>query len=259
MSGWNSREVEIGEMRIVLLEAGEGRPLLVLHDELGPPQWQQWHEEIAKTRRLIMPVAPGFRGERAKWIANVIDLSRLYGRLLRTEQLAPIDVLGFSFGGWVAAEMAVNDPAQFRSMTLVAPFGIKPSEGYIADMYIVTTAEYLRSSVADPGKTEEFGPLYNTAPPEVIESWEDARIETAQLAWQPYMHNPALPEHLKGIGRLPSLIVWGDKDAILPRSAVEAYSQVIPAARLEILQGCGHRPEIENREAFMRMLQRFME
>jgi pimeloyl-ACP methyl ester carboxylesterase len=58
---------------------------------------------------------------------------------------------------------------------------------------------------------------------------------------------------------LPSLIVWGDKDAILPRSAVEAYSQVIPAARLEILQGCGHRPEIENREAFMRMLQRFME
>lgn len=259
MTGWNSREVEIGDVRITLLEAGEGRPLLVLHEELGPPQWQQWHEEIAKTRRLVMPVAPGFRGERVKWMANVTDLSRFYGRLLRTEKIAPIDVVGFSFGGWVAAEMAVNDPAQFRRMMLVAPFGIKPSEGYIADMYIVTTAEYLKSSVADPEKTEEFGPLFNTATPETIESWEDARIETAQLAWQPYMHTPSLPEHLKGIGRLPSLIVWGDRDAILPRSAVEAYSKAIPDARLEILPGCGHRPEIEKREDFLRMLRRFME
>jgi len=258
MSAWQPRDIAIDDAKIVLLEAGEGRPLLILHDELGPPEWQSWHADLARHRRLIMPIAPGFRGDRFKWMRNVTDLSRLYGRVLRQLALGPIDVAGFSFGGWVAAEMAVNDPAQFQRAAFVAPFGIKPSEGYITDMYILTTAEYLKMSVADVEATPEFAPLYTGAAPAVIESWEDGRIETAQLAWEPYMHNPALPWHLRGV-TLPSLIVWGDKDAILPRSAVDAYAQALHGARLEVLKGCGHRPEIERREDFVRLITRFMD
>jgi len=258
MADWTKREVNVGDAAVTLLEAGSGRPLLILHDEMGPAAWQQWHEEISKHRRLIMPIAPGFRSERLTWMRNVTDLSRFYGRLLRDEKFGPIDVVGFSFGGWVAAEMAVNDPAQFRRLVLVAPFGIKPSEGCIMDMYIVTTAEYLKSAVANPDATPEFAALFNSASPETIESWEDARIESAQLAWEPYMHNPTLQQHVQGLGDLPSLVIWGDKDSVLPQSAALAFASSIPDCRLEIFEGCGHRPEIERRGEFVNTLSRFI-
>jgi pimeloyl-ACP methyl ester carboxylesterase len=61
------------------------------------------------------------------------------------------------------------------------------------------------------------------------------------------------------VAPLESLIVWGDKDAILPRSAVDAYAQALPGARLEVLKSCGHRPEIERREDFVRLITRFMD
>lgn len=255
---WQERIIDVDGVALTVLEAGKGEPLLILHDELGHVAWQKWHEALAAHRRLIMPVAPGFRGERAKWMRNVTDLSRFYGRVLREQKLGAIDVIGFSFGGWVAAEMAANDPAQFRKMVLVAPFGIKPPTGVILDMYIVTTAEYLRSSVCDPSSVEEFGPLFNAASPAIIESWEDARIETAQLAWEPYMHNPALGQHMRGV-TVPTLILWGDKDAILPESAARAYAGAIPGAKLEIFKNCGHRPEIERRKEFTDTLNRFID
>ena len=258
MAGWEERKIEVGDATITLREAGQGEPLLILHDEMGPADWQEWHAELAETHKLIMPVAPGFRTERLKWMRNVTDLSRLYGRMLREQKLAPIDVVGFSFGGWVAAEMAANNPAQFKRLALVAPFGIKPSEGVISDMYIVTTAEYLRSSVANPDATPEFATLFNAANPQTIEAWEDARIETAQLGWEPYMHNPTLEHHMKGLGGLPALVVWGEKDTILPASGARAYAESIPGAKLEVLAGCGHRPEIERRDVFVKTLGRFV-
>ena len=65
--------------------------------------------------------------------------------------------------------------AQVKHLALVAPFGIKPSEGVIADMYIVTTAEYLRSSVANPDETPEFATLFNAANPQTIEGTRKMR------------------------------------------------------------------------------------
>lgn len=257
--GWDERKIEVDGVAVNLLEAGSGPMLLILHDEMGPADWQEWHAKLAGHRRLVMPVAPGFRGERIKWMRNVTDLSRFYGRMLRELGSGPVDVAGFSFGGWVAAEMAVNNPAQFRRMALVSPFGVKPSEGVIMDMYIVTTAEYLKSSVADPEKSAEFARLFNAPSPQTIESWEDARIESAQLGWEPYMHNPSLPHHLRGLNDLPSLVIWGGKDAILPESAGRAYAQNIPGAKLTVLKDCGHRPEIEDAAKFVEVITKFID
>jgi pimeloyl-ACP methyl ester carboxylesterase len=259
MPGWEKREIKVDETSLTILEAGRGAPLLILHDELGPAEWQLWHQDMAQHRRLVMPVAPGFRGDRLKWMRSVTDLSRLYGRMLREQKFSPIDVVGFSFGGWLAAEIAANDPSLFRRMMLVAPFGIKPPEGHILDMYIMTTAEYLRTSVADPEAVPEFATLYNAASPETIESWEDARVESAQLGWEPYMHNPSLEHHVRGLAGLPTLIVWGSRDAIVPQSAAQSFARAIPGARLQLIEGCGHRPEIERRAEFVTMLEQFID
>lgn len=255
---WQTRIVQLGAVALTVLEAGEGEPLLVLHDELGPPRRQAWHEDLAKSRRLIVPLVPGFAGPRLPWVRGVRDVAVLMGQLLRELRLPPVDAIGFSFGGWLAAEMAVQNPGQFRRLVLVAPFGLKPAQGVIADMFLMSSAEYIRASFADTSAVEEFPTLFGEAGPEQIEVWEDARIECAQLGWQPYMHEPAMEPLLQAVGLLPVLVVWGDKDAIVPEAAVRAYAQGLPTARLEMMHGCGHKPELERPKAFVQAVSQFL-
>lgn len=258
MAEWRPRIVRFGDVQLTVNEAGEGPPLLILHDELGAPQWQAWHERMAARRRLVVPVIPGFQGERIKWARGVRDIAIVFGALLRDLKVTPVDVIGFSFGGWVAAEMAVANPDQFRRMVLVAPFGLKPSQGAIADMFLMSSAEYIRASFADTASVAEFAALFGDAGPEQIEAWEDARIECAQLGWQPYMHEPAMGPLLRAAGKLPSLVVWGDQDRIVPESAARGYAEGLPDARLEIIPGCGHKPELERTETFLDVTSRFL-
>jgi len=258
MSEFTERVVKVNGSELALIEGGTGPALLVLHEELGHPGWLNWHRRLAKKRRLIIPLHPGFRSERLSWIRNVRDLACFYGFLLHDQKIDSVDVIGFSLGGWMAAEMAVGNPTLFRRMALVAPFGIKPTEGYIMDMFPMTSADYLKASVADFAATPDFEHLYGEASAEQFELWEDARTECARLAWEPYMHNPSLEHLLGGLAGLPTLIMWGDKDKILPESAVRDYAKAIPRARLHVLKGAGHRPETENADEFVRELEEFL-
>lgn len=258
MTEFTERTIEVNGSPLTLLEGGKGEPLLVLHEELGHPGWLSWHRKLAQRYKLIVPVQPGFHSERIHWMTSVRDLACFYGFMLRDQGLQGTRVIGFSFGGWVAAEMAVNNPAQFSRMVLVAPFGIKPSEGYIMDMFPIASATYLRASVADPESTPEFSGLYGEPSAKQFEDWEDARTECARLGWEPYMHNPALAPMLPGVRGLPALIVWGDRDAILPEAAVRAYQKAIPDSRLVVLKGAGHRPEIERADDFIRTVEDFL-
>ncbi len=150
--------------------------------------------------------------------------------------------------------MAAANPEQFRHMSLVAPFGIKPSEGFITDMFIGTAADYIVAAFADPSRCPEFSALYERPSPARLEAWEDARRECAQLAWQPYMFDPSLEPLLAGADGPPSLIVWGDQDRIVPESAMRAYARALPQSRLAILKDCGHQPEIERRSEFVALI-----
>lgn len=249
---WSLAEFDVGGDRLQVLKTGSGKPLLVLHEELGHPGTLAWHGAVAAERTIVLPLHPGFgRTPRAEWIASVRDLACFYGRFLREQSLCPIDVLGFSLGGWLAAEMAANDPALFRRMVLVAPPGIRPPEGEILDLFVPTAKEYLRQTVKDPDRTPEFSLLYGgEETPEQYEAWEDARAEVARLAWQPYLYNPSLPHLLGGI-TIPTLLLWGADDRVVPVSAGRAYEKALAAAKLVILPGSGHRPEIEARDSFV--------
>ena len=89
---------------------------------------------------------------------------------------------------------------------------------------MITADEYLRRSVIDPTTTAEFGSLYGIEQtPEQYEAFEEARAETARLAWKPYMFNQSLPNLLEAVANVPTLIIWGEKDQILPFSVGERY------------------------------------
>jgi pimeloyl-ACP methyl ester carboxylesterase len=257
---WSEEVIRVAGTDLSCIKGGRGRPLLVLHEELGHPGWLHWHARLSRRRMLYIPLHPGFGvSPRLDWIMHMRDLACFYARVLRELELVPIDVIGFSFGGWLAAEMAANCAEQFGRMILVAAVGIRPPAGEILDMFRVTARTYLNASVYDRMHTPEFATLYGgSASPEQFEAWEDARTETARLAWQPYMHNPSLGHLLEGIRNLPTLLIWGRQDAVVPLSAGQAYQQAIAGSELVLLEACGHRPEIEQTAKFVHAVERFL-
>jgi pimeloyl-ACP methyl ester carboxylesterase len=161
-------------------------------------------------------------------------------------------------GGWIAAEMAAANPGQFRRMILVAPNGIKPSQGEITDIFQLMAPDQLQATVLDAANTPEFGKLYGGMRPEAFELMEQARAQTARLAWQPFMYNPSLPYLLAVVTSLPTLIIWGEQDGMVPVSAAEDYGRAIRGAKVVKFDRCGHRPEIEKAADFIRETETFL-
>ncbi|HKV54442.1 MAG TPA: alpha/beta hydrolase [Candidatus Binataceae bacterium] len=257
---WKETTMHVAGIDLTVLQGGAGKPVLVFHEELGHPGRLRWHEELARNRTVLIPMHPGFgKSPQVKWIRNIRDLACFYSRLIREQGLTPIDVIGFSLGGWIAAEMAVNDARQFRHMVLVAAAGIKPPHGEIKDLFTVTARNYLNASVRNIQSTPEFAKLYGGEQTAAqYEAWEDARAEAARIAWQPYMFNPSLPNLLEGVAGLPTLLIWGREDALVPLSAGELYHKSVTGSELAIFDGCGHRPEIEKQAEFSERVQRFL-
>jgi pimeloyl-ACP methyl ester carboxylesterase len=79
--------------------------------------------------------------------------------------------------------------------------------------------------------------------------WLRAREATARVAWNPYLHNPRLPQHLRRV-ECPTLILWGRHDKLLPVGIGEFYAKQIPNARLDIFDNCGHMLPFEKPEPF---------
>ncbi|NOT56576.1 MAG: alpha/beta fold hydrolase [Deltaproteobacteria bacterium] len=259
MATWTEATRNVAGTDVVFITGGAGKPLLILHDELGYPGWMQWNDALAKDRTLLIPLQPGFgKTPRLDWIRNYRDLAGFYGIVLRELKLDPLDVIGFSAGGFIAAEMAAADPRIFSHLVLVGPMGIKPEHGEIVDIFPLTARSHLRLTVADT-TTPEFSKIYGgEMTPEQFEAFEDARAETARIGWEPYMHNPSLPYLLKGVRNLPTLLIRGQKDAIVPEGCIAAYQQAIAGAKSVTIPNVGHRPEIENATDFARSVQTFL-
>ena len=66
-----------------------------------------------------------------------------------------------------------------------------------------------------------------SAPPSNSRPSRDARTETARIAWEPILHSHGLPHFLQGVSGLPTQIVWGRDDALVPVSAAQAYQRAL--------------------------------
>ncbi len=257
---WTEEMVELAGASVQLVKGGSGEPLLILHDEMGHPGWMNFHEALGQSNELIIPSHPGF-GDSSflDWIMNMRDMAGWYLEALDDLGVERINLMGFGIGGWLAADMATMDPGHFKKLILVDAAGIKPPTGEIFDMFLVVAKEFITESFLSPENTPEFATICPEEPtPEQAEYWEVAREQACRLSWRPYMHYPALPNLLSRLKNLPTQIVWGREDPIVPLSAGQAYNDAIPGSQLAVIDNAGHRPEIEQPDEFVRIVQKFL-
>lgn len=233
--------------RIRIMRKGAGQPLLFLHGASGAARWLPFMETLSSRFDVIVPEHPGFGGsEDPDWLDGIDDLAFFYLDLIEHLGIRPAHVVGTSLGGWIAAEMAVRDAASMRTLTLVAPAGINVPGVERGDMFLWSPEETARKLFHDPAWAERMPVPANDD--EVMVALKN-RMTTAKLGWAPRMHNPSLRKWLHRV-RIPTLILWGDDDKLLPAAFGEAWNGLIPDARLQIIEACGHLPHVEKAEEF---------
>jgi pimeloyl-ACP methyl ester carboxylesterase len=257
---WTEETITLAGTEVQMVTGGTGEPLLIFHDEMGHQSWLRYHEALAQHHRLYIPSHPGFGKTPAlPWIMNMRDMAGWYLQALDDLGLGRVNVAGFSLGGWLASELATMCPHQFKKLVLVGPMGIKPPIGDIYDMFLEVAHNFITDGFLSPSNTEEFQQVCPDEPsPELTEAWEVAREEACRLGWRPYMYYPAMPDLLGRLKELPTLIVWGRQDAIVPLSAGQAYHEAIEGSRLAVLEDSGHRPEVEKSAEFIELVHQFL-
>lgn len=251
-SNWREESIRVAGIDTQVFSGGQGDPLLLLHGAGGNPGWMPYCEALAAQFRVIAPSHPGFgTSDRPDWMERVHDLAYFYRWFMEEQGLGPLPVVGFSMGGWLAAEMAAMNPTCMSRMVLVGAAGMKPQNTEITDIFLLTMEEMTELRFYDTTQVSDYEALFNQKPTDEarqIAAWD--REMAALLTWKPYMHNPKMP-HLMAQMKLPTLIVWGREDAIVPMECGELYQQAIPGAALTLIDRCGHSPQLERPDAFV--------
>jgi pimeloyl-ACP methyl ester carboxylesterase len=94
-------------------------------------------------------------------------------------------------------------------------------------------------------------------PPEALEGLARDRQAAAVYCWRPYMHNPTLKRWLHRV-KTPTLVLWGEKDGFAPPKHGEQLAAALPDAKLKVIRGAGHFPEIEQVDETVGALESFV-
>ena len=257
------------------VEIGEGEPILFVHGIAGC--WRNWLENLpyfGRTHRAIALDLPGFGDSpMPSWEVSMAN----YGRLIHDfcERLGidrVVALVGNSMGGFIATEATIQRPERFERLVLVSAAGISFAElqgrrtGAIART-IEAAAPFLagdrRIWLSRPrGRQLAFGRVI-CAPaklrPELLK--EQTRpglgapgFRDAMVAVAGYDTRERLPEI-----EIPTMVVWGLNDRIVPVEGALGYHRLIPHSRLEIFERTGHVPMLERPARFNPLLEEFIE
>jgi pimeloyl-ACP methyl ester carboxylesterase len=248
----------VHDLELEVVRRGAGRPILLLHGLQTVHPRAPFLDLLARHAEVIAPSHPGFgQSVRPDDFTTVYDLVHLYLAVLEQLGPRPVTLVGLSFGGWLAAEIAVTCRHRIDRLVLVDPVGIKISDREtrdIVDVFNASPAEVQRRSWHDAAK---WAPDFDAMSDDELITYHRNREALCLYAWQPCLYNPQLRRWLSRIS-MPTLVLWGASDRVVTPAYGRAYADAIPGARLEIIEGAGHHPEIEQSERFVERVVAFL-
>ena len=240
MSQPNTTTVEVNGFPCRVWTKGTGPKLGFLAGLGGLPRWLPFLDELARTRTVVAPSLPGYPGATGHTVLDThLDWVLAVRQLLDKAGLAGADLVGASVGGAFAAEMAAIFPERVGKLVLIAPFGLFDDAEPAADPWAQRKDVLPGLMCTDAAKWQEL-----VAPPEGANSIEwpiemSRASEAAARAFWP-LGNTKLEKRL-GLIAAPTLVLWGDKDAILPPSYAKKISAGINGVtRTATVAGAGH-------------------
>lgn len=256
--GIQELETQVAGLRLrALAGGGAGPAVVVLHHSIGSTGWGAFPEALAQRCAVHLPDLPGYgASERPDWARHPRDLALVLGFWLRRLEIGRASLVGLGYGGWLAVELAAMAPERVATLALVGAAGLLPAKGRILDPFLISHVDYARAYFSDPRRYQAV--LGQELDEDLLERWEISREMTARVTWKPYMYNRVLP-HLLPELRVPTLLVWGDDDRVVPRECGEDYARRLPDARLVVVPDCGHAVDLEQPEALAKLVLEHLE
>jgi pimeloyl-ACP methyl ester carboxylesterase len=269
------RRVEIDGTPInyVDLGAGEREPVVFVHGLSG--QWQNWLENLpraAQERRVLAPDLPGFGlTPEPRERITIPWYGRCVEAFCEKLGLGEVAMVGNSMGGFIAAEVAIQFPSRVSRLVLVSAAGISSTNirrrpillaGRIATAIATNTAARDRELASRP-ITRHLSLAFVARHPKLLRAdlayegffkgTSKPGFDDALRACLDYDFTDRLPEV-----RVPTLIVWGENDSIIPVRDANEFERLIPDSRKVVMQETGHIPMAERPQAFNDLLLEFL-
>ena len=253
-----TERITVHGIALEVLRGGSGDPIVLLHGMRSLSEASPFPALLAAHGSVTAPSCPGFGDTaRPKDFDTVYDLIQLQRAVLDAVPGERVTLVGLSFGGWLAAEVAVQGHAKLARLVLVDPVGIKISDRETADIFDIfnrSPADVRRAAWHDP---DRFAPDFDAMEDAEIVRYAGDWDALCLYAWHPYMYNPRLSHWLDRIA-VPTLVLSGDSDGIVSPDYGRAFAGLIPGARFETIARCGHHPEIERPDELAECIGRFL-
>lgn len=255
--------VSVGKTSLEVLRKGRGQPLLFLHTGHGLDPADPFLDTLSAKYNVIAPAHPGFgASELPAGMTTVSDLTYFYLDFLEQEDLRDAILVGASFGGWLAAELAIKGTGRFSRVVLLDAVGAKfgGREQREVREILATTIDDLPNllfSDNDAGR-KKFGDLDFPAMQEAeITRFARNRESFLMFGWAPALYNPKLASRLHRI-KQPTLVVWGEDDKVVAPDYGRAYAKAIPGSKFASVPQAGHYGYMEQPEAYAKQVFNFL-
>ncbi len=249
MTQGTDEKIDVRGCKVHVRRGGAGEALLYLHGAGGTQTWLPFLDALSDKFDVVAPDHPTFGlSDEPDWLDDIHDMAYFYLDFMEALELDGVHLVGQSLGGWIALEMAVRSTRRIKSLTLVGSAGIRVKGQPAADIFIMDPEELTRALLVDEEVIDRMLSL------KLTEEQEDIlirnKVSTARLGWQPRLFDPSLRKWLHRID-VPTHIVWGDTDRIIPPDYAEEFRGLIAGSSVTMIENCGHLPHIERAETLV--------